>query len=139
MQLHALLGLAMHAAASNPSCITQDDIDKDILEREKAIYKKQAEESGKDEKIMEKMVEGKVRRFLEEVSFVSQPFVKNPDQKIQELLDERGAACCSSLIKEFLNFLIRIFHKWLGYKRYLLKKSSDFTFNHLFHDFLIFT
>ena len=84
--------LAMHAAASNPSCITQDDIDKDILEREKAIYKKQAEESGKDEKIMEKMVEGKVRRFLEEVSFVSQPFVKNPDQKIQELLDERGAA-----------------------------------------------
>ncbi len=69
-----------------------DDIDKDILEREKAIYKKQAEESGKDEKIMEKMVEGKVRRFLEEVSFVSQPFVKNPDQKIQELLDESGAA-----------------------------------------------
>ena len=84
--------LAMHAAASNPSCITQDDIDKDILEREKAIYKKQAEESGKDEKIMERMVEGKVRRFLEEVSFVSQPFVKNPEQKIQELLDDSGAA-----------------------------------------------
>ena len=83
--------LAMHVSATNPSCLTSDDMDSEILAREKAIYVAQAEESGKDAAIMEKMVEGKVKRFISEVTLVSQAFVKNPDQSIQQLLDDNNA------------------------------------------------
>ena len=84
--------LAMHVSATNPSCLTSDDMDSEILAREKAIYVAQAEESGKDATIMEKMVEGKVKRFVSEVTLVSQAFVKNPDQSIQQLLDDNNAS-----------------------------------------------
>ena len=84
--------LAMHVSATNPSCLTSDDMDSEILAREKAIYVAQAEESGKDAAIMEKMVEGKVKRFVSEVTLVSQAFVKNPDQSIQQLLDDNNAS-----------------------------------------------
>ena len=84
--------LAMHVSATNPSCLTSDDMDSEILAREKAIYVAQAEESGKDTAIMEKMVEGKVKRFVSEVTLVSQAFVKNPDQSIQQLLDDNNAS-----------------------------------------------
>ena len=76
----------MHVSATSPSCLTSDDMDPELLAREKAIYIAQAEESGKDAAIMEKMVEGKVKRFLSEVTLVSQAFVKNPDQTIRELI-----------------------------------------------------
>mgnify|MGYP001342311835 CR=1 FL=1 len=66
--------LAMHVSATNPSCLQSEDIDPELLEREKAIFLAQAEESGKDASIMEKMVEGKVKRFLSEVTLVSQGF-----------------------------------------------------------------
>ena len=84
--------LAMHVSATNPSCLTSDDMDSEILAREKAIYVAQAEESGKDAAIMEKMVEVKVKRFVSEVTLVSQAFVKNPDQSIQQLLDDNNAS-----------------------------------------------
>ena len=84
--------LAMHVSATNPSCLQSDDIDPELLERERAIFLAQAEESGKDASIMEKMVEGKVKRFLSEVTLVSQGFVKNPDQSIKELLKENNTS-----------------------------------------------
>ena len=87
--------LAMHVSATNPSCLNSEDIDQELLERERSIYLAQAEESGKDAAIMEKMVEGKVKRFLSEVTLVSQGFVKNPDQTIEQLLKENDASIIS--------------------------------------------
>ena len=84
--------LAMHVSATNPSCLRSEDIDPDVLERERSIFLAQAEESGKDASIMEKIVEGKVKRFLSEVTLVSQGFVKNPDQSIEELLNENNTS-----------------------------------------------
>jgi len=93
--------LAMHVSATSPSCLNSDDIDPVLLERERAIYLAQAEDSGKDQAIMEKMVDGKVKRFLSEVTLVSQAFVKNPDQSIQQLIDENNAS-----IIEFVRFKV---------------------------------
>ena len=83
--------IAMHVSAFNPLCLSQDDIDKDVLEREKAIYQNQAKDSGKPQDIMDKMVDGKVKRFLSEVSLISQNFVKDPDITVQEYLKKGGA------------------------------------------------
>ena len=83
--------IAMHVSAFNPLCLSQDDIDKDVLEREKAIYQNQAKDSGKPQDIMDKMVDGKVKRFLSEVSLISQNFVKDPDITVQEYLEKGGA------------------------------------------------
>jgi elongation factor Ts len=83
--------IAMHVAAFNPLCLSEADIDPQILEREKAIYMVQAEESGKPKEIMEKMIEGKLKRFLSEVSLLSQNFVKDPEVTIQNLLDSNNA------------------------------------------------
>jgi elongation factor Ts len=83
--------IAMHVAATNPICLSSDQIDQDVLEREKAIYLTQAKESGKPQEIMDKMVEGKLKRYLSEVSLVSQAFVKDPDTTIQALLNSNNA------------------------------------------------
>ncbi len=84
--------IAMHVSAFNPLCLSQDDIDKDVLEREKAIYQNQAQDSGKPQDIMDKMVDGKIKRFLSEVSLISQNFVKDPDITVQEYLEKGGAS-----------------------------------------------
>ena len=83
--------IAMHVAAFNPLCLSQDDIDKDVLDRERAIYQNQAEESGKPQDIMNKIVDGKVNRFLSEVSLLSQSFVKDPDITVKDYLDKDNA------------------------------------------------
>ena len=83
--------IAMHVAATNPICLSSDQIDQDVLEREKAIYLTQAKESGKPQEIMDKMVDGKLKRFLSEVSLVSQAFVKDPETTIEALLNSNNA------------------------------------------------
>ena len=83
--------IAMHVAASNPLCKSPEDIDNEVLEREKAIFEVQAKESGKDEAIMGKMVEGKVRKYLAEVSLTSQAYIKDPDLTVGKLLSENNA------------------------------------------------
>ena len=83
--------IAMHVAAFNPLCLSQDDIDKDVLDRERTIYQNQAEESGKPKDIMDKIVDGKVNRFLSEVSLLSQSFVKDPDITVKDYLDKNNA------------------------------------------------
>ena len=87
--------LAMHVSATNPSCLRSEDIDPELLERERAIFLAQAKDSGKDESIMEKMVEGKVKRFLSEVTLLSQGFVKDPDKSIEGLLNDNNASIIS--------------------------------------------
>ena len=79
--------IAMHISASAPLSINADGVDKKILEREINIFESQARESGKDENIMQKMVEGKIKRFLKEVTLLSQDFIKDPDTSISKLLE----------------------------------------------------
>ena len=93
--------LAMHVSATNPSCLNSTDLDPEVLDRERAIFLVQAQESGKDAAIMDKMVEGKIKRFLSEVTLVSQTFVKNPDLSIKQLLDENNAS-----IVDFVRFKV---------------------------------
>ena len=79
--------IAMHISASAPISINEDGVDKKVLERETNIFESQARESGKDENIMQKMVEGKIKRFLKEVTLLSQDFIKDPDISISKLLE----------------------------------------------------
>ena len=79
--------IAMHISASAPLSIDEDGVDKKVLERETNIFESQARESGKDENIMQKMVEGKIKRFLKEVTLLSQDFIKDPDISISKLLE----------------------------------------------------
>ena len=83
--------IAMHAAATDPMAISPSDIPKEIVAKEKEIFKAQSEESGKPAEIIEKMIEGKVSKFLAEVSLTEQDFVKDPNVKISQLLKDNDA------------------------------------------------
>ena len=83
--------IAMHIAASNPLCVSADQVPSETLEKEREIFRAQALESGKPENIVEKMIGGRVRKFLEEVTLLGQPFVKDPDTSVEKLLSQAGA------------------------------------------------
>jgi len=83
--------VAMHVAASRPICISPDQVPAELIAKEKEIYAAQAAESGKPANIVEKMVEGRLKKFLDEVALVGQPFVKDPDQSIGKLLQAANA------------------------------------------------
>ena len=78
--------IAMHIAASNPVCISDSDLDSAFIDKEKSIYLAQAKESGKPANIIEKMVEGRMKKFKSEVTLNGQAYVKDPDQTVGELL-----------------------------------------------------
>jgi len=78
--------IAMHVAATNPLSLTKDDVDPAVADRERKVFSEQARESGKPENIIEKMVEGRMRKFYEEVALLSQAFVINPDVTVGEAL-----------------------------------------------------
>jgi len=80
--------VAMHIAAANPVSLSRSDVPEEIVERERQIYIQQALESGKPESIVEKMVAGKVDRFLSEICLLEQKFVKNPEVSVQDMLTE---------------------------------------------------
>ena len=80
--------MAMHIAASNPLYIQRENVPAEALEREREIYRAQAREARKPEKIMEKIVEGKLEKFYGEVCLLEQPFIKDPDRTVQDLLNE---------------------------------------------------
>ena len=83
--------IAMHVAASSPMVVNPDDVDPGVIEKEKEIFAAQAESSGKPAEIIEKMVGGRIRKFLAEISLVEQPFVKDPDQTVGQLVEAAGA------------------------------------------------
>jgi len=83
--------LAMHIAASSPVCVSADQVPADMLAKEREITEAQAKESGKPDNIIEKMVEGRMRKYLSEITLVGQNFVKNPDNTVGKLLEEQGA------------------------------------------------
>ncbi len=83
--------VAMHIAASRPVCVSENEVPAETLEKEKEILVAQAEGSGKPMEIIEKMVEGRMRKYLAEITLVGQPFVKDPDQTVGQLLKAAGA------------------------------------------------
>ena len=110
--------IAMHVAATAPLSLSTDDLDPAAVEREKVILTEQALESGKPAGVVEKMVEGRIRKFYEEVVLLKQAFVMNPDQTVEQLVAETGKALGSPL-------------KVVGFVRLALgegveKKTDDF-------------
>ena len=80
--------VALQIAAANPLGVRSEDIPQDVVERERAIYMAQARESGKPENILEKMVDGKVRKFYEENALMDQKFIRDPEKTIKDYLNE---------------------------------------------------
>lgn len=80
--------LAMHIAATNPLCIRREEVSSEILEREREIYREQAMESGKPEKIIDKIVQGRMEKFYKEVCLLEQPYVRDPNITIKDLLNQ---------------------------------------------------
>ena len=83
--------LAMHIAASKPICVSGDQVSSELLARERLIYTAQAAESGKPADIVARMVDGRIAKYLAEVTLLGQPFVKNPDQTVEKLLASKSA------------------------------------------------
>ncbi len=83
--------IAMHVAASRPSAVSADDVDPALIEKEKEIFTAQAAESGKPAEIIEKMIGGRINKFLKEITLLGQPFVKDPDTTVEKLLKGAGA------------------------------------------------
>lgn len=84
--------LAMHIAATNPVCISAEQMPQDLLAKEREIFIAQAKESGKPDNIIEKMVEGRMHKFLAENTLLGQNFVKDPDTTVEKLLQSQGAS-----------------------------------------------
>jgi len=82
--------VAMHVAATQPLSLSTDDLDPEAVERERAIFAEQAAQSGKPEGVIEKMVEGRIRKFYEEVVLLKQAFVMNPDQTVEQMVADAG-------------------------------------------------
>jgi elongation factor Ts len=87
--------IAMHVAAINPTCIDESGVPAEMLEREKRIFSEQAAASGKPPEIVEKMVTGRIAKFLKEITLVGQPFVKDPDVSVGKLLKGADASVVS--------------------------------------------
>jgi len=97
--------IAMHIAASNPQYISREDVPADVIEKEKEILRTQALNEGKPEKVVEKIVEGRINKFFEEVCLLEQPFVKDPDKTIAQLVSEKIATIGENItIRRFARF-----------------------------------
>ena len=91
--------VAMHIAASNPAALSEDDVDPNLLERERAVLSEQARESGKPENVIEKMIEGRLRKYLSEITLLGQSFVVDPDLTVK-----KAAENADTVILGFVRF-----------------------------------
>lgn len=99
--------IAMHIAASNPVAVNREEVPAELIDREKEIYKAQALDSGKPENIVDKIVSGKIDKYVSEICLLEQKFVKNPDLSVQDLLNELIAKMGENIsIKRFARFQI---------------------------------
>ena len=78
--------LSMQVAAANPICVRSEDVPETVLERERNIYRAQAAESGKPENVIEKIVEGKIRKFYEESCLLNQNYIRDPEKKVEDIV-----------------------------------------------------
>jgi elongation factor Ts len=93
--------IAMHVAATAPQCVSRDDIPAEQIDKEREILSAQALQEGKPANIVEKMVEGRLRKFFDEITLVGQPFVKDPDQKVGDLLKANNAS-----VRRFIRYAV---------------------------------
>ena len=99
--------LAMQIAAANPLAIDESGIAADVIEREKGVYLEQVKNEGKPANIHEKIVEGKLKKFFAENTLLQQPFVKNPDQTIQQLITEvSGKTGENIVVRRFARYVL---------------------------------
>jgi elongation factor Ts len=99
--------IGMHVAATNPLSLSADDLDPAAIERERAIFAEQAAQSGKPPAVVEKMVEGRIRKFLEEVVLLKQAFVMNPDQTVEQLVADAAKQLGSPVtVKGFMRLAL---------------------------------
>ncbi|MEJ2099223.1 MAG: translation elongation factor Ts [Desulfobacterales bacterium] len=99
--------IAMHIAASNPLGITPEDIPQEVIEKEKEIYRAQALDLGKPENVLDKIVDGKLKKFYQDNCLMNQPYVRNPDISIADLLNELIAKIGENIsIKRFVRYQI---------------------------------
>jgi elongation factor Ts len=87
--------IAMHIAASKPLVVTREQVSQEAIDNERDIFTAQAKESGKPQEIIDKMIEGRINKFMDEVSLLGQPFVKDPNLKVSQLLKEKNAEVVS--------------------------------------------
>lgn len=87
--------IAMHVAASKPMVVSRDQVPAEAIENEREIYTAQAKESGKPQEIIDKMIDGRINKFIDEVSLLGQPYVKDPNIKVGQLLKEKNAEVIS--------------------------------------------
>jgi elongation factor Ts len=101
--------LAMHIAAANPVAITREDVPENVISREKEIYIQQALESGKPKNIVEKMITGKMEKFLADICLLEQKFVKDEERSIQDLLTDMVGKIGENIsIKRFVRFQVGV-------------------------------
>jgi elongation factor Ts len=97
--------IAMQIAAANPACVRREEVDEANLEHEREVLRKQALEEGKPEKIVEKMVEGRIQKYYKEVCLMEQPFVKDPDKSIEDMVKEKIAKIGEKIsIRRFVRY-----------------------------------
>jgi len=99
--------IAMHIAAANPAGLVPEDVDQSVIEKEREIYRAQMLEEGKPENIIDKIVDGKVEKFYKEVCLLSQPYIKDPQKTVEDVLKETIATIGENIqIKRFARFQI---------------------------------
>jgi elongation factor Ts len=99
--------VALHIAASGPTYVSREEVPEEIIAQEKEIYKKQALNEGKPEKIVEKIAEGKLNKFFAEICLLEQPFVKDNDMTVEELVKHTIAKIGENInIKRFARFVL---------------------------------
>ncbi len=97
--------IAMQIAAANPACVRREEVDPAKLDHEREVLRKQALEEGKPEKIVEKMVEGRIQKYYKEVCLMEQPFVKDPDKSIEDIVKEKIAKIGEKIsIRRFVRY-----------------------------------
>jgi elongation factor Ts len=99
--------VAMHIAATNPAAVRREEIDPELVERERGVYREQMKESGKPEHIWDKIVDGKLDKFFQESTLLEQPFVKNPDITVGDLVTQASARTGEKiLVRRFARFAL---------------------------------
>jgi elongation factor Ts len=99
--------IAMHIAAANPVCVRREEVPSEVVEKEKEIYRAQAKETGKPDKVIEKIVEGKLDKFFKDSCLLEQAYVKNPDITITDYLNDTVAQTGESItIRRFARFVL---------------------------------
>ncbi len=97
--------IAMHIAAANPTYVSEDEVSEADIEKEKAILRTQALNEGKPEKIVDKMVEGRILKFKKEICLLEQPFVKDPDKTIRDIVTEQVARIGENIsVRRFVRY-----------------------------------